>query len=323
VNVNTGKMKRLCESALLAAVFLLSIEAIMAGEIGLCDFNDIGAGDVCKINHVEALHPTQFAVGREAAQCKAINQLQAKFDSGHLQKYLEAEKRRIPVILGPGEKKGEARLYITDRHHLSASYLFAKDNIKTRKKQRQFSNNKLVIIVIYDWRFLEAQDFWILMEKMELAWSFDEHGIKKVLSSEHPPSDIRDLKDDPFRTISRWVRTGAGYIKPNNAVNFLEFKWANFLREQCHEKDNKAVCSDLVTCATFGAQKKPTHCKAALEEAMGWVAGNSAKTFMKQKGGCSDSNITTKCGFTGVRVKSIDLDILNNELFCDKDPSEG
>ena len=37
--------------------------------------------------------------------------------------------------------------------------------------------------------------------------------------------------NEPYRTLSRWVRDGLGYVKPQNAMYFMEFKWGAYMRD--------------------------------------------------------------------------------------------
>lgn len=54
------------------------------------------------------------------------------------------------------------------------------------------------------------------------------------------PANLGDMLNDPYRTLSRWVRESCGYLKsgkdqcatfgPGASSWFMEFSWADFLR---------------------------------------------------------------------------------------------
>lgn len=90
--------------------------------------------------------------------------------------------------------------------------------------------------------------FWGEMRRAQRAWPFSQHG--QAYSSggqlaEAVPSSVAKLRDDPYRSLSYYVRESWGYVKCEPAPSklpqcqhpaapelFLEFKWANFLRTQ-------------------------------------------------------------------------------------------
>ncbi len=85
-----------------------------------------------------------------------------------------------------------------------------------------------------------------------LTWLDDENG--KALSPtelEKLAPDLKDLKNDAYRTWSRWVRDSCGYVKAGNdcvpasypagAAYFMEFLWAAYLEQNMpgHDKIDK------------------------------------------------------------------------------------
>lgn len=198
------------------------------------DLNTLKAGDLFWIS-VEQLHPTQFCVGILSAECKRRN-IEAHAAKGELRKFLCQEGRLVPVVIGPPGKT----LYLADHHHLCVALWRAqlsKDEVK-----------EVAANVIHDWSDMPIQDFWAKMVDQHLAWLYDQNGTGP-LNPSLLPSNIGGVLNDPYRTLSRWVRDAGCYVKDElkdkdrlmcdeetftpsvkNAAYFIEFRWANFLR---------------------------------------------------------------------------------------------
>lgn len=185
---------------------------------------------------VKALHPTQSAVGMDAAACKA-DKITAKARAGKLKSYLQAEKRWLPLVRGPG-----GVFYLTDHHHLSAAIWNA--DLKEKEK-------KVFAYLIADWSELHEDAFWALMVKHNNTWL--KNPADQDIKPSQLPASIGAMQDDPMRTLSAWVRGSCGYVKcdaPGSEqddeettcqqkfakaascaanVFFLEFKWGHYL----------------------------------------------------------------------------------------------
>ena len=55
-----------------------------------------------------------------------------------------------------------------------------------------------------------------------------------VITPSQLPTSVKDLRDDPFRSLAGAVRAACGFSKKDSYLpdsNYLEFKWADYLRE--------------------------------------------------------------------------------------------
>eukprot|EP00039_Didymoeca_costata_P021028 m.343160 g.343160 ORF g.343160 m.343160 type:complete len:291 (-) comp22431_c0_seq1:64-936(-) len=171
------------------------------------------------------LHPTQTSVGFLTVDCKT-QKLNSKSPS-KLASYLMSHP--VPSVIGPGNV-----MYITDHHHMTKALL-----------QSNYSTTPLVVCPQLDMR--HASDFWGEMKKMGLVWMHDRMGNNISNYSDIPPV-VTECQDDPYRSLSEWVRDDYGYVKcssdtaklppcekqKNCCTNppFLEFYWADALRKQ-------------------------------------------------------------------------------------------
>jgi hypothetical protein len=103
----------------------------------------------------------------------------------------------------------------------------------------------------------------VSLEGIGLTWPCDEHGKpisfeEIAYEKENKERKIWDLADDPYRSLSRWVRDSYGYLKcgrgdPNlrdypectdpssgNPAFFMEFEWANFMRAHFMKEEPEA-----------------------------------------------------------------------------------
>jgi hypothetical protein len=208
------------------------------------DFSKLKQGDLFRVT-VEKLHPTQFCIGIVSAECKrrSIEEYAVK---GELQQFLCQEGHLVPVIIGPPGKT----LYLTDHHHLCAALWRADLPQKTTKE--------VVAYVIHDWSDMEPQPFWDRMNDNQLAWLY-QYGVGP-LSPSILPTSVGGILNDPYRTLARWIRDAGCYVKDElkdqdrpmcdedsfspptkNTAYFIEFRWANFLRENITLAENPHV----------------------------------------------------------------------------------
>ncbi|MBF0621252.1 MAG: hypothetical protein HQL54_04930 [Magnetococcales bacterium] len=198
---------------------------------------------------VKDVRPTQFTVGGTAVNCK-----RKKFNKKSQQKmddYLAKDGHELPTIIGPA-----GNYYITDHHHLSSALYYAegKDDGWIGKDQQV----RLVIKQSYykanpDER-ISMQQFWTEMVNDGRAWPYN--GDKRVPDNDlakayAPVTSMKQLEDDPYRTLSRWVREACGYIKegkeqcvnigPGKISDFMEFRWANYLRSEVSLDDDPST----------------------------------------------------------------------------------
>ncbi|KNC71876.1 hypothetical protein SARC_15577, partial [Sphaeroforma arctica JP610] len=60
-------------------------------------------------------------------------------------------------------------------------------------------------------------DFWESLAQRGDVWLRDERG-ERVFSSQIP-SMVKNLADDPYRTMSEWLKHGMAYIKCSDPEN--------------------------------------------------------------------------------------------------------
>lgn len=158
-------------------------------------------GDEIKI---DLLHPTQLTLGlsevkRRAKAMDAMSKSELKA--------LVASKP-IPHVRGPG-----GQIYMVDHHHLC------------RALQRIDENKAMLGAQVADWSDLDLHGFWQRMEQESLCWPIDVHGNRRPCVK--IPPNVKDLTDNPWRTLARGVR-GRAYT--NQDTPFQEFMWGNYYR---------------------------------------------------------------------------------------------
>jgi len=150
---------------------------------------------------------------------KLKDELQRRGERNFL-KYLLKHDKEEPVIIGPG-----GVFYITDHHHLaralydlgeSETYCIITDNL-------------------FDER---VDDFWKRMEGNNRVYLKDQNG--KIITPSELPASIKDLSNDPFRSLAGAVRESCGFEKgdkSSSSEDYLEFKWADYLRAHWAQTD--------------------------------------------------------------------------------------
>lgn len=235
--------------------FLLQQKAVNMRQI-LCYFIFIGcfitgcsavARELIK-EDVNDLKPTQAYVGMEVVKLKAkkIESLSKEERKTYL------KKNPVPVIVGP-----DGQYYIIDHHHLSLALIKA-------------GYSKLYIEIIADWSGLSEFEFWQAMEEGRYSYLYD-HKSRPIHHSELPEK-IKDLKDDPFRSLAYFVRKAGGYEK--TGVNFAEFYWAQYFKKFISLKDlnrNKK--------AAFSKAVRLSHSIDAIN-LPGYIRANSCKILL-------------------------------------------
>lgn len=176
---------------------------------------EMAAGTLCQVK-VSDLKPTQNAVGFDEVNDK-IARYSAK-SKADLSDYLLVHP--VPVVIGNG-----GRFYLTDHHHL-ANALWKTAEGKN-KAGIDTKNARVVVKVQSNEAGLKGYHFWKAMHNYRLVYLFDRQGGGPIR-----PKDlcghIKDLANDPYRSLAWEVRTRYGYDKSPHA--FAEFLWANFFR---------------------------------------------------------------------------------------------
>ena len=114
----------------------------------------------------------------------------------------------IPAVVGPGDI-----LYITDHHHLARALW----------EERLQSG---VFLVEADFTPLHPAAFWAEMGARQWVHPIDARGRRHPVDA--LPRHVKELVDDPYRSLARYVRDAGGYTKTDTA--FAEFQWADFFR---------------------------------------------------------------------------------------------
>ncbi len=190
-----------CKSLAIGTVFSIGgLPSTLLGDT--CESSD-PKDTVCTL-HVDDVRPTQFAVGSVAVTCKAHSI--AERSKKKLKKYLGGEKRRIPAIVRP-----DGNFYMTDHHHLSTA--------RHRAVSPKWGNKSKVlhiqILDNYTTKDVSWGEFWEEMQKANRSYNYDNYDNKGTPDMNFAllPADVGGLLNDPYRTLSRWVRESCGYVK--------------------------------------------------------------------------------------------------------------
>ncbi|BDV40020.1 ParB-like protein [Methylocystis bryophila] len=155
---------------------------------------------------LEKLRPTQMTVGfaEVALKRKTFRALSTegkrRFVSEH----------PFPAVRGPG-----GRYYITDGHHLGRALL-------------EEGAGAAKISLLGDLSHFDAPAFWREMDQRGLSFPFDAKGGRQPF--ENMPRSLREMTDDPYRSLAAQVRRAGGYRK--DSIPFAEFKWAEYFRRR-------------------------------------------------------------------------------------------
>jgi len=155
---------------------------------------------------IEDLRPTQITVGMREVEAKRRAWRAKSGNKGS--EYLG--HHMIPAILGPKD-----RHYIIDHHHL------------TRALYEEGVRSVLVTEVARLPK-LDLEAFWFVLDCRSWMHPFDAKGRRR--SHEDIPKSVKDLVDDPFRSLAGELRRIGGFAK--DTTPFSEFLWADFLRRR-------------------------------------------------------------------------------------------
>ena len=155
------------------------------------------------------LRPTQMTVGMREVKEKAKRfREKGKKQSDMIGKHM------IPVVRGP-----DKRYYVVDHHHLARA--LHDEGIKD-----------ILVTVIGDLTMVERDAFWGVMDNKRWVYPYDAKGERRPFKD--LPKTIRDLKDDPYRSLAGELRRAGGFAK--DTTPFSEFLWADFLRRKMSRK---------------------------------------------------------------------------------------
>lgn len=168
-----------------------------------------GAKCTCDLR---TLRPLQGAVGMEEVMDKAKD-----IGSGKKTR-LDLAYDPIKIVRGPNG------LYVTDHHHGARAWLEAGQNMGTCQIQSDPIST-------------DPTQFWVDLNTLKLVRLADKDG--KSITATQLPTTLRDLPDDPYRTLAWRVRKGDGFCRALMTGNkeFAEFQWADWLRKRAEFKN--------------------------------------------------------------------------------------
>jgi len=156
------------------------------------------------------LRPTQITVGLREVKAKQKGWREKKGKKGG--EFLG--KHMIPVILGPDD-----RHYVIDHHHLARA--LHEEGVKN-----------VLVTVVANLSMVDRDTFWTVLDNRSWMHPFDDKGRRRHYKD--IPKSVRDLVDDPFRSLAGELRRAGGFAK--DTTPFSEFLWADFLRRRIKRK---------------------------------------------------------------------------------------
>src|SRR6201995_4081097 len=156
------------------------------------------------------LRPTQMTVGMREVKEKRqrFREKKGKKQSDMIGSHM------IPVVRGPDE-----RYYVVDHHHLARA--LHEEGIKN-----------ILVTVIGDLTMVERDAFWGVMDNKRWVYPYDVKGERRHFIELQ--KSIKDLKDDPYRSLAVELRRAGGISK--DSTYFSEFLKADFLRRLIDRK---------------------------------------------------------------------------------------
>jgi hypothetical protein len=131
-------------------------------------------------------------------------------------KYLLKRDKEEPIVIGPG-----GIFYVTDHHHLARALY-------------ELGVSETYYIIVDNLADLSVNDFWKRMTENNEVYLKDPNG--NVITPSNLPTSIKDLSNDPFRSLAGAVRESCGFEKDDknsSGEDYLEFQWADYLRGHC------------------------------------------------------------------------------------------
>jgi len=157
---------------------------------------------------VKFLRPTQIAVGYKLVKAKRKGLRARERKPQELVDFIL--ENPIRVVVGPGKL-----LYVIDHHHLAHALL--DEGFDTAPVE-----------IIGDLSNAARPEFWKQMEGKSWLHPFDGKGRKRP--QRDIPKKVRDMEDDPYRSLAGFVRMEGGFQK--TTTPYAEFVWADYYRKQ-------------------------------------------------------------------------------------------
>lgn len=161
---------------------------------------------VIHLARIADLRPTQMTVGMEEVERKRREWRDLPRDG--LGAFLGADM--VPAVRGPG-----GRVWLVDHHHLVlALHLEGVEEV--------------MLSVIARLEHLPKRRFFAFLDCRNWLHPYDAHGERRDWKD--LPRHVKDLKDDPYRSLAGEVRRAGGFAKM--PVPYTEFLWADFFRDR-------------------------------------------------------------------------------------------
>jgi hypothetical protein len=217
-------------------------------------------GTLCLLR-VGQLRPTQLPYGRLEVICK-VEKFEDYKKEKKLVEYLDTHP--VPVVIGP-----HGQYFITDHHHLVKAYHDAQFTNFDYEKNPMLRPLVVQVVQNVNGTGMDQKTFWNWMEKNHYAYPLDQNG-KPLNLTTGLPGNITGLVNDPFRSLSYVVRSYGAYGKNAQSVFFLEFVWADFLRQS-------GDFSKLEQSATLSWKVEEAQLEKAFKHAMKLCTSSAAK----------------------------------------------
>jgi hypothetical protein len=169
------------------------------------------------------LRPTQMTLGMAEV---ALKRKSWKAENPKkLGEFLAAHM--VPVIVGPGEQR-----FLIDHHHLARAL-------------HDEGVGSVFVTIVADFHRLDTHEFWNMMDFHGWTHPFDGKGRRRDYA--HLPKTVKEMEDDPYRSLAGELRNIGGYAKDSQP--FSEFVWADFLRRRISPKDVRKDFSGALSAA--------------------------------------------------------------------------
>jgi hypothetical protein len=208
--------------ALLPLTCLLSVKAAVADEPPLCLATE--GQPICTCD-LTKLQPLQGAVGM-----KQVISMEKKIAVDPTYERQKLETDPIKVVTGVG-----GQLFIIDHHHTADAWLRAKTEWGTKALCKIVNSEKGLPL-----EFETEVEFWSTMKAARLVRLKDENGTD--VDSRQLPKTLDAMVDDPYRSLSWFVRLKGGFCKTSR--EFAEFAWADWFRSKLPTLNNQDLPSD-------------------------------------------------------------------------------
>ena len=208
--------------------------------------------------HEPSLHATLVLELRPTQMTLGMNEVALKRKSWSTQNRKKLTDflghHMVPVVVGPGEQR-----FLIDHHHLVRAL-------------HDEGVDSVFVTIVADFHKLDPQDFWNLMDFHGWTHPYDGKGRRRDYAD--LPKTIKDMADDPYRSLAGELRNIGGFAK--DSTPFSEFVWADFLRRRIKPKDvRKDFSAALQVALDFAKSEDASYLP-------GWCAPHGGRAAPKQ-----------------------------------------